>query len=273
MNNFLDVYRKKINKNCLNKQQNNLINKAVGTTTIKILRTKNIHKVNLNIDNKKEGYGTSIFYCSSKDDIAIGDYFEWKKQIFLITKEEKNVYTDDNIHKFYARECNIIFNYFPNKNSGKTIRHYGVLIGSADKKVGETLDKRNTIPVTTNNDDFVLIYSGVSLRNYEKIIINNKQWNVLSTDDDTAIPINYSTIHIVPNTEQFKGKVPTFPEKYYAGVEYTFHTEDFYFQSNDISPIERTENQVVIKMPYKKIITFEVKENGFFVDKTINIEQ
>lgn len=271
MNDFLEVYRKKINKNCLNKQQKELINNSVGTTTIENLRTKNIHKVNLNIDNKKEGYGTSIFYCNSTDDIIIGDYFKWKEQIFLVTKEEKNVYTDNNIHKFYARECNIIFNYFPNRNSAKTIQHYGVLIGTADKKAGETLDKKSLIPVTTNSGDFILIYSGVLLNNYEKIIINDKQWNILSTDNDTAAPINYSTVHIVPNTEQFRDEVPTFSQKYYAGVEYSFDTEDFYFQSKDISPIKRTENQVIIKMPYKNVITFEIKENGFFVTKTINI--
>lgn len=113
---YINIYKKKTKSlRCDNSQKNKLVSDAYGTTTVFQLRQQKEITVNLIIDNAKEGLGTAIVYSFPENDLRVGDYFKWKKQIFLVTNFEHNVLLDDNIHKLNARFCNckVQYNYDP----------------------------------------------------------------------------------------------------------------------------------------------------------------
>lgn len=59
---------------------------------------------------------------------------------------------------------------------------------------------------------------------------------------------------------------------YHAGVEYSFPTEDYYFDSPLLLEYTRNKDSVIIKMPYDtEIISFDTKQNGKIITTTLQI--
>ena len=274
MPSYLETFRKKTNNEaCLTKSKKTIISQSTGKTNVILLRNNKKLTVNLILADKKEGEGTAIIYCDPEDAVAIGDYFKWNEYIYLITKQEKNVLLNNTIKKFTARECNVKFKFKP-KNDVVPLpakERYAVYLGATSAST-EVYKWINNMPFVSAAKDALLIFSELDdIDKHDIIEIGNNKWTITEYDNLTANPIVFATVKRIASSEQFETSIPVLTQEFHAGVTYEFATEDYYFSSLDVQPEERTEKIIKIRMPKKDSITFEVKENGFFTEKTIKI--
>lgn len=278
MNNYYDLFRRKTNSTkCSNNSKANLIMNAAGTTKVLHRRVNKDIDVNLVITNRTEGLGTAKIYTWVKDDLRVGDYFVWQGEyVFLVTEQENNVLLDKNIHKFSARECNVLVQYKSSKELDYLDCSFdAVFMGRGLVKANPFMKTREDNPLLLLDTKDMLIYSGDKLPRFASCMIRDKQWDVLEYDTTTAYPIIYCTIEEVPVTlVQVKEPEQEFVVEYKAGLTYEFVTEDYYYTCDINLKTNRQKEKVLITMPYNiNTITFYTKESGQIIEHTIEIKE
>lgn len=234
-----------------------------------------IHIVRLNEDRDAyivmldaEGPDSAIVFTAKQSDkmnnLSKADYYIWEDKMYFVY-EDVHLGYDASYIKQKAYQCNVKFMH-------NDVELGGYFISSLRTYVDTEFQNRLNI---SDKEQPVLVmpmYEGIEVGT--QLSIGNKPWKVIDFDAITNSGILYISLE-----RDFYKKSDNIIENYNpyvlkSGIDYSFDTEDAYFNTSTPLNIKmRTENKIIFQIPYGiNTVDINVKKGGNIQTTTYQVE-
>lgn len=271
MNNF-GLFRKRMKNEacCRVNYETSFITEGAAPIKIHILRLDEDRDATM-VFSDAEGPDAALVFTPKQqiddDNLLKTDYYTWDNKMFFVY-EDVMIARKVAYIKQRAYQCNAKVTVLDCEYSGE--ERGGYFISSLRSYVDTELQQKINV---SDKEKPVLVMPYVTwVRNGRKLEIGGKPWKIIDYDSIT----NPGIVYISLERDFFKKGHDVLDESnddynLKAGVEYTFDTQDGYFNSSSPLTIKlRTANQIVFEIPFGiEEITIETKNFAGKIEQQI----
>ena len=270
-----DLFRARMcnEEKCRQKFETSFITEGAAPIVIHILRLDEDRDATM-VFTDAEGPDSALVFTPKQvereQDLLKRDYYTWDNKMFFVY-EDILIARDVNYIKQRAYQCNAKVYIIENDDFSREDNWGGYFISSLRTYVDTDFQQKLNV---TDKEKPVLIMPAFDwLKIGLKIEVGGKPWKVIDYDTISNPGVAYISL-----VRDFFKKPSNIVERrmeatLHAGIEYTFETQDGYFNSSSPLKIKsRSATKVVIEIPYGvEEITVSVMEDGIVQDKTFKV--
>jgi hypothetical protein len=253
------LFRKKMEseEQCRLKFEQRFITEGASASQIHIVRLNEDRSAYI-VMSDAEGPDSAIVFTAKQSDkmynLSKADYYIWEDKMYFVY-EDVHLGYDASYIKQKAYQCNVKFMCGDEELGGYFISSLRTYVDTEFQNRLNISDKEQPVLVMP-------MHEGIEVGT--QLSIGNKPWKVIDFDAITNSGILYISLE-----RDFYKKSDNIIENYNpyllkSGIDYSFDTEDAYF--NTSSPLNikaRTEHKVTFQIPYGiNSVEISVKQSG-----------
>lgn len=273
-NNF-DLFRTKMNNEnrCRQKFETRFITEGAAPIVIHILRLDKDREATM-VFTDAEGPDTAIVFTPKQQEITKNllktDYYTWDNKMFFVY-EDVIIPREVLYIKQKSYQCNIKVKLL---NSDINEEYGGYFISSLRSYVD--VDFQQKLNITDKEKPILIMPSQPWIEVGVKIEVGGKPWKIIDFDAITNMGITYMSLErdfFTDSNDRDSSEIIDTEMQLMAGTEYSFDTQDGYFNSS--SPLiikSKTADKVIFEVPYGlKTVTVSIKQNNTICEKQYKV--